>query len=124
MTVEQKIEATYWDAIKHSNVPGPIAGYLERYPNGANAALAKALIGQLEKKRLEAELKWLEVARKVADAGRVEALRQADEVRANAEAHLLQSSGAGSQAGASQDAKQRSEREHQLRGGRAAGGAT
>jgi hypothetical protein len=126
-TIEQKIEATYWDAVKYGNVPGPIAGYLERYPNGANAALAKALIGQLEKneaaersardaeqKRLEAELKRLEEARKVADAARVEALRQADEVRTNAEAHVLQSSGAGSQAGASQDAKERSEREHQL----------
>lgn len=99
MTVEQQLEATYWEAVKNSTALPPIQRYLERYPDGAYAALAKALIETVERQeaaqrlgreaeraRLEAEVKRLEEARRVAEAKGLEVQREADRIRRSAEA--------------------------------------
>ena len=41
------VELAFWDTVKDSDNPAMYAAYLERYPEGAFAALAKVRLGEL-----------------------------------------------------------------------------
>jgi uncharacterized caspase-like protein len=86
-TVDQQIEMSFWDAVKDTHNPAVLQTYLDRYPNGEFATIARALIEHYEQKakaeqaaRAE-EQKRQEEARKAAEVKRLE-----DERRANEEA--------------------------------------
>ena len=83
--LEQQMELAFWNTVKDSENPAVVKTYLERYPDGAFAALARALVSGLEKeelarhaardeeqKRIQAEQKRLEEARRAADLKRLE----------------------------------------------------
>jgi hypothetical protein len=44
----REMEITFWSTVKDSKSPAVLRTYLERYPNGTFAELAKVMIGQLE----------------------------------------------------------------------------
>ncbi|MGI9415651.1 MAG: caspase family protein [Hyphomicrobiales bacterium] len=46
---EQTIELTFWNSVKDSADPAVLGTYLNRYPNGVFADLARVLIAQLER---------------------------------------------------------------------------
>ncbi len=48
------IELSYWESVRNSNSPVVLKSYLERYPNGEFAALARAHLADLEQQRLAA----------------------------------------------------------------------
>lgn len=83
--LDQEMEMSFWSTVKDSSSPSVVKTYLERYPDGTFAALARALIAGLEKqeqveravreeeqKRIHAEQKRLEEARKAAELKRLE----------------------------------------------------
>jgi hypothetical protein len=88
-TVDQQIELTYWLSVKDSTNPTVLATYLERYPNGEFAPIARALITHYQQqmraqqaRRIEAE-KRREEERKAAEVQRLEEeRRQRDSVLA------------------------------------------
>ncbi|TFW07524.1 formylglycine-generating enzyme family protein [Oxalobacteraceae bacterium OM1] len=43
----EQVELTFWESIKDSNQPGDYEAYLQQYPNGRFAALAKSRIARL-----------------------------------------------------------------------------
>jgi hypothetical protein len=65
-TPEKQTELAFWATVKNSTNPIVLKTYLERYPNGSFATLARALIVQHEQ-RLEAEstARFMETARKL-----------------------------------------------------------
>jgi len=81
----QQIELAFWASVKDSDNPAVLTSYLERYPDGSFAPLARALIEQhkqqqeAERAAREAELRRQEEARKQADVERLEAERKAAE---------------------------------------------
>jgi hypothetical protein len=46
---DRQMEITFWSTIKDSKSPAVLRTYLDRYPNGTFAGLAKVMIDQLEK---------------------------------------------------------------------------
>jgi hypothetical protein len=44
---DKEIELSYWSSVKDSKSPALIQSYLDRYPNGNFASLARAMIGEL-----------------------------------------------------------------------------
>jgi uncharacterized caspase-like protein len=83
--LDQQLELAFWNTVKDSDTPSVVQTYLERYPDGTFAALAKALIAGLEKeqqahstardeerKRVQAEQKRLEELRRAAELKRLE----------------------------------------------------
>jgi uncharacterized caspase-like protein len=84
-TPEQQMEMAFWASVKDNNDPAVLKTYLERYPSGAFAAIATALVDQQEQ-RLKAEVaardeerKRAEEARKAAELQRKEEERRARE---------------------------------------------
>ncbi len=81
----QQIELAFWVSVKDSDNPAVLTSYLERYPDGSFAPLARALIEQhkqqqeAERAAREAELRRKEEARKQAELERLEAERKAAE---------------------------------------------
>ena len=82
----EQIELTYWNSVKDSTSPAVLATYLERYPNGEFAPIARALIEHYEG-LLKAELAAREEqrrrddeARKAAEVKRLEEERRAREL--------------------------------------------
>jgi hypothetical protein len=76
LTKAQQIELMFWASVKDSNNPGVLSTYIDRYPNGEFAPIAKALIDHYEQQlklelakreeqriRREAELKGAEAKR-------------------------------------------------------------
>jgi flagellar biosynthesis GTPase FlhF len=87
--LDQQMELAFWNTVKDSDEPAVVKTYLERYPEGTFAALARALVAGLEKeaqahraareeeqKRIQAEQKRLEETRKAADLRRLEELNK------------------------------------------------
>jgi hypothetical protein len=83
--MDQQMELAFWNTVKDSDSPSVVMSYLERYPEGTFAALAKALIAALEKeqqaqraardeeqKRVQAEQRRLEETRKAVELKRLE----------------------------------------------------
>lgn len=84
-TPEQQMEMAFWASVKDNNDPAVLKTYLARYPSGAFAAIATALVDQQEQ-RLKAEVaardeerKRAEEARKAAELQRKEEERRARE---------------------------------------------
>jgi uncharacterized caspase-like protein len=82
-TTTQQIELEFWASVKDSTTPGVLSTYLERYPNGEFASIARALIEHYER-QFGAELAAREEARKrqVEDKKAAEVKRLEDERRA------------------------------------------
>jgi hypothetical protein len=49
------IEITFWNSIKDSNNPGAFRSYLEQYPSGAFAAIARLRLQELDQPTANAE---------------------------------------------------------------------
>ena len=86
---ELQAEQTFWSAIKNSKQPPIVRTYLERYPNGRFADLARGLIVRLKQERQramaaaakEAEMRKAEEARRRAEAERQLAIRRQHEAK-------------------------------------------
>jgi uncharacterized caspase-like protein len=78
MSQEQQIELEYWESVKEKKSPTVLATYLERYPAGAYAPLARAMIEQHER-QLKAEQAAREEMRKATEAERIAAEHHARE---------------------------------------------
>lgn len=82
---EQRVELEYWTALKDSGDPAVLGTYLERYPKGEFAPIAKALIEHHERQvkvqaaAREEERRRQEEARKEAEVKRLEEERRARE---------------------------------------------
>lgn len=90
-TADQRIEMTFWDAVKDTQSPAVFQTYLDRYPTGEFATIARALIEHYEQKakaeqaaRAE-EQKRQEEVRKAAAVKRLEDERRAKEAALAAE---------------------------------------
>ena len=84
-TADQRIEMAFWDSVKDTQSPAVLQTYLERYPNGEFATIARALILHHEQKakaeqaaRAE-EQRRQEEAHKAAEVKRLEEERRAKE---------------------------------------------
>jgi hypothetical protein len=86
---DKEMELVFWNAVKDTKSRGLLQSYLDRYPAGNFAGLAKVLIKQLEKEqdatRVAAErdtqAQVAEAARVAAEAKRADELRKADALR-------------------------------------------
>jgi len=84
-TVEQQMELAFWSSVKDSTNPTVLATYLERYPKGEFAPIARALIEHYEQQLKatlavrEEEHKREEEAKKAAEVKRLEDERKARE---------------------------------------------
>ena len=78
-TVEQQIELAYWSSVKDSANSGiMLRTYLDRYPNGTFAPIARALIDKLDA-QAKADLAARDEERKAAEAERLEKERRSRE---------------------------------------------
>jgi uncharacterized caspase-like protein len=102
------IELEFWASVKDSTSPAVLGTYLERYPDGEFAPIARALIEhyerqlkaevaarEQEKKRLEeekktAEVKQLEEERRAREVALAEERRRAEEAKNDAAAKLVE----------------------------------
>ena len=92
---DKEMEIAFWNAVKDAKSSDLLKTYLERYPTGNFAGLAKVLIGQLDKEqnatRLAAErdtqAQLAEAVRIAAEAKHTEELRKADALRQAEEAY-------------------------------------
>ncbi len=86
-TIDQQIELSFWEAVKDAKVPSVLQTYIDRYPKGEFAAIARALIDHYDREAKAAEAakaeaeKRREEERKAAELKRLE-----DERRAKADA--------------------------------------
>jgi hypothetical protein len=88
-TFEQQGELAFWASVKDSRNPAVLQAYVDRFPNGMFAGLARLLIEQLrtEAERMtavgarEADLKKAEEDRRVAEQLRTNAEHKAAEVK-------------------------------------------
>lgn len=86
-TSAEQVELTFWTSVKDSTNPAVVGTYLERYPTGEFAPIARALIEQYRQQRRaelaaqEAQLRQEDEARKRADVERLEAERKVTESR-------------------------------------------
>src|SRR5262245_25822947 len=107
----ESIELTFWNAVKDSTIPAVLNTYLERYPNGEFASIARALIEHYERQfkaeqaAREEEQKRQEEARKAAEVKRLE------EERRIREATLAEERRRAEEAKNSREAKRAAERE-------------
>jgi hypothetical protein len=91
LTPDQQLELTFWISVKDSTSPAMFATYLERYPNGDFAAIARTLIEHYDRK-LKAELaaqeeerRRIDEERKTAAVKRLEEERRVREAAAGEE---------------------------------------
>jgi hypothetical protein len=73
-TYEQQAELTFWSSVKDSKDPAVLQVYLDKYPSGTFADLARQLIAQANR---ESEARRAEAAERAAEAQRIEAERKA-----------------------------------------------
>ena len=108
LTYEQRVELEFWASVKDSNDPIQLQAYLERYPNGAFAALARARIeshekqqraqeaAQMEERRRQEEMKAaaeitrLEEGRRARDAALTQERKRAEETKNSGEIKRLE----------------------------------
>lgn len=104
----EKIELTFWASVKDSTNPSVLATYLERYPSGEFAPIARALIAHYEhqlkvdlagreqqRKREEeakkaAEVTRLEIEQRAREAALGEERKRAENAKSNAEAKRVE----------------------------------
>jgi hypothetical protein len=85
LTPEQQLELTFWLSVRDSTSPAVLATYLERYPDGEFAAIARTLAEHYDRKlkaeqaAQEEERKRIEEERKAAEVKRLEEERRARE---------------------------------------------
>ena len=72
------MELAFWESVKDSNNPAVLRSYLEQYPQGTFAPLARALIEQYEKQQA-AEAAARQEAAKQAEIKRLDDDRKARE---------------------------------------------
>ncbi len=72
---EQMLEEAFWHSVEDSTSPSVLSSYLERYPNGAFAAQARALI------ELHVQKAKVEAARRPEDRNRDAQAKAAAEVK-------------------------------------------
>ncbi|MFZ4806268.1 MAG: caspase family protein [Hyphomicrobiaceae bacterium] len=113
-TLEQQAELAFWQSVKDSTSPAVVAAYIEKYPNGEFAPIARAMIEHLQRKmqaeRAEQEerLRLLEEQRKAAEVDRLERERAAREQAIARERRKLDEGG-------QQDTAERKQLEEQQR---------
>jgi hypothetical protein len=108
LTSEQQVELAFWLSVKDSTSPAVLGTYLERYPKGEFAAIARTLAEHYERKlkaeqaaqeeerkRVEeeekaAEVKRLEEERRVREAAIVEERKRAEEGKASEKGKRLE----------------------------------
>ena len=84
-TAEQQMEMTFWTSVKDSTNPAVLATYLQRYPKGEFAPIARSLVehyeqqSKLEQAAREEAQKRQEEAKKAAEVKRLEEERRARE---------------------------------------------
>jgi hypothetical protein len=85
LTPEQQLEMTFWLSVKDSTNPSVLLTYLERYPEGEFASIARALAQHFDRKlraeqaAQEEERKRVEEERKAAEVKRLEEERSVRE---------------------------------------------
>jgi hypothetical protein len=85
-TAEVQVELAFWNSVKDSTSPTVLGTYLQRYPAGEFAPIARALIEhyehrlQLETATRDQDLKRQEELKKAAEVTRLEAERRGKEV--------------------------------------------
>ena len=85
LTPEQQLELAFWLSVKDSTSPAVLATYLDRYPDGEFAAIARTLAEHYDRKlkaeqaAQEEERKRVEEERKAAEVKRLEDERRARE---------------------------------------------
>jgi hypothetical protein len=93
---DKEMEIVFWNAVKDSKSPSVLQSYLERFPSGTFAGLARILIEQLTKEdalraslaRQAEEAKRAQEAKEAVDRARVEELAAAREEARKAQAAL------------------------------------
>lgn len=93
-TLDKQMELAFWATVKDSTDQAVVGTYLDRYPNGLFAPLARALMDQIAKqqsveralreeeaRRIAAEQRRIEEERKSAEVRRLEDLRRLEEAR-------------------------------------------
>jgi uncharacterized caspase-like protein len=99
-TPDQRMELAFWESVKDSTNPAVLRSYLEQYPQGTFAPLARALIEQYEKQQAaelaarqesakQAEIQRLETAKKARDTALAEDRKRADASKNSAETKRL-----------------------------------
>ena len=86
---QQLADIAFWNAVKDSRDPAIIATYLDRFPDGTFAALARVLIDRFRQEAQqkaalvarEAELAAAEAAKQAAEAKQADAARKANEAK-------------------------------------------
>src|SRR5262245_17059515 len=97
-TFEQQIEISFWESVKASKNPDVLQTYLDRFPNGQFASLAKVTLALLKQEALqlrsltarETELRAAEEAKRQAEQKREEAERKAISARQSEELRKAQ----------------------------------
>jgi uncharacterized caspase-like protein len=85
-----QLELTFWMSVKDSTDPAVLRTYLDRYPDGEFALIARALIEHFER-RLKAEAAEREKAQKREEEERIaEAVKRAEQERSEREAALTE----------------------------------
>jgi uncharacterized caspase-like protein len=79
LTYEQQAELTFWSTVKDSKDPAVLQVYLDKYPSGMFADLARQLIAQAKR---ESEARRAEAAERAAQTQRAEAERKARDAEA------------------------------------------
>ena len=88
---EQQMELAFWNSVRDSTSPAVLRTYLERYPNGEFAPIARTLIGhydqqlKVELAAREEERRRLEETMKAAEAKRLDEERRSREAALAAE---------------------------------------
>jgi uncharacterized caspase-like protein len=83
--LDVQVEQNFWSVVKDSESPAVLQTYLDRYPAGAFASVARALIEQrkqeavAEQARLDAEKKRVEEAERAVEANRLQEVQKAAE---------------------------------------------
>ncbi len=91
--VASQIEINFWNSVKNSKEPAILKTYLQKYPKGSFAPIARVLVQKLEDQikknataqRKEAELRAAEEKKRKAEAARLAAERKAAKARQVAE---------------------------------------
>jgi hypothetical protein len=90
LTKDQDIELAFWASVKDSKTPAVLRTYLERYPSGEFALIARALIEHYER-QLKAEIAEREEAKKRQEEERIAAaVKRIEEERRAREAALAE----------------------------------
>ncbi|MGH6814846.1 MAG: caspase family protein [Hyphomicrobiaceae bacterium] len=96
---EQQAELAFWATVKDSNDPAMLRSYLDRFPSGTFAGLARTMIARLQQEAeqravqaaREAEARKAQAAKEAAEAQRADAERRAREAEAAKQRDQLRS---------------------------------